>query len=233
MPLQGRLGTTKSKAHASWPTCRPSVLAWFHVGLPQVTVLLKLTGSIIFVSSMEECEALCTQIAIMVNGHLKCLGSTQHLKNKFGKGYTLIARVETTRGDDRLEIQQPKTEALMSFIQGTFPQSILKDVHQNMVHYYIPSDSELTWALIFGTIEKNKIRLHIEDYSISQTTLEQVFINFARSQIEPREVASSCSRKCRLCMCGCCCRCCCHSLAQNNDELVSIVNHEHPPPSYI
>ena len=32
--------------------------------------------------SMEECEALCTRLAIMVNGSFKCLGSIQHLKNK-------------------------------------------------------------------------------------------------------------------------------------------------------
>lgn len=32
--------------------------------------------------SMDECEALCTRIAIMVSGDFKCLGSVQHLKNK-------------------------------------------------------------------------------------------------------------------------------------------------------
>ena len=32
--------------------------------------------------SMEECEALCTRLAIMVNGSFRCLGSVQHLKNK-------------------------------------------------------------------------------------------------------------------------------------------------------
>lgn len=32
--------------------------------------------------SMEECEALCTRLAIMVNGRLRCLGSIQHLKNR-------------------------------------------------------------------------------------------------------------------------------------------------------
>ena len=32
--------------------------------------------------SMEECEALCTRLAIMVNGSFKCLGNIQHLKNK-------------------------------------------------------------------------------------------------------------------------------------------------------
>ena len=42
---------------------------------------------------MEECDALCTRIAIMVNGRFKCLGSPQHLKNKFGQGYTLIVQM--------------------------------------------------------------------------------------------------------------------------------------------
>lgn len=41
---------------------------------------------------MEECEALCTRLAIMVNGKFRCLGSPQHLKSKFGEGYTLIAQ---------------------------------------------------------------------------------------------------------------------------------------------
>ena len=31
---------------------------------------------------MEECEALCTRLAIMVNGNFKALGSIQHLKSK-------------------------------------------------------------------------------------------------------------------------------------------------------
>ena len=33
--------------------------------------------------SMEECEALCSRIAIMVNGTFKCIGSIQHLKNRY------------------------------------------------------------------------------------------------------------------------------------------------------
>lgn len=39
--------------------------------------------------SMEEAEALCTRIGIMVNGQLRCLGSSQHLKNRFGQGFEL------------------------------------------------------------------------------------------------------------------------------------------------
>jgi ABC-type multidrug transport system ATPase subunit len=37
--------------------------------------------------SMEECTALCTKIGIMVDGGLRCLGTEQHLKTKFGHGF--------------------------------------------------------------------------------------------------------------------------------------------------
>ncbi len=43
--------------------------------------------------SMEEAEALCTRIGIMVGGRLRCLGSAQHLKDKFGSGYQLDVRL--------------------------------------------------------------------------------------------------------------------------------------------
>ena len=35
--------------------------------------------------SMEECEALCSRLGIMVNGGFKCIGSIQHLKNRSGE----------------------------------------------------------------------------------------------------------------------------------------------------
>lgn len=44
--------------------------------------------------SMEECEALCTQLTIMVNGNCKCYGSAQHLKNKFTRGFEIKIKVK-------------------------------------------------------------------------------------------------------------------------------------------
>lgn len=44
--------------------------------------------------SIEECEALCTRITVLVNGQCKCLGSSQHLKNKFCKGFELKIKVK-------------------------------------------------------------------------------------------------------------------------------------------
>ena len=56
---------------------------------------------------------------------------------------------------------------------------------------------------MFDKLEQNKVALEIEDYSVSQTTLEQVFINFARAQIPPEEkklgFRASCRQKCCIC----------------------------------
>ncbi|KAJ7305756.1 hypothetical protein JRQ81_010122 [Phrynocephalus forsythii] len=130
--------------------------------------------SIIITShSMEECEALCTRLAIMVNGQFKCLGSPQHLKSKFGSGYTLLAK---THSDEEENLQAFKT-----FVEKTFPGSVLKHEHQGMVHYHL-TNKNLSWAQVFGALEKAKEKYCVEDYSVSQISLEQVFMSFTRFQ---------------------------------------------------
>uniref|UniRef100_A0A668AY28 P-type phospholipid transporter n=1 Tax=Myripristis murdjan TaxID=586833 RepID=A0A668AY28_9TELE len=122
--------------------------------------------------SMEECEALCTRMAIMVNGRFRCLGSVQHLKNRFGDGYTIILRVA---GPD------PDLAPVMKFIESELAGSTLKEKHRNMLQYQLPS-SLTSLAHIFSILAKNKELLQIEDYSVTQTTLDQVFVNFAKDQ---------------------------------------------------
>jgi ATP-binding cassette subfamily A (ABC1) protein 3 len=51
------------------------------------------TSLILTTHSMEEAEALCDRIGIMVNGALRCLGSTTHLKNVFGRGLEIDLKV--------------------------------------------------------------------------------------------------------------------------------------------
>ncbi|XP_029293444.1 ATP-binding cassette sub-family A member 3 [Cottoperca gobio] len=126
--------------------------------------------------SMEECEALCTRLAVMVNGQFKCLGSPQHLKSKFGSGYTLLAKVHI-----EAELEDSDLQLFKDFIESTFPGSQLKDEHQGMVHYHL-TDKTLTWAQVFGTLEAAKEKYQIEDYCVSQISLEQVFLSFAQFQ---------------------------------------------------
>lgn len=96
--------------------------------------------------SMEECDALCTRIAIMVNGEFKCLGSPQHLKSKFGHGYTLVAKLATL-DSDLIAPSQP----LIDFIFTTFPGSQKFDDHQGYIHFQV----------IFY---RNKLQLYLLNY---------------------------------------------------------------------
>ncbi|EDM17624.1 similar to ATP-binding cassette transporter sub-family A member 14 (predicted) [Rattus norvegicus] len=131
------------------------------------------SGKVIIITShsMEECEALCTRLAIMVQGKLVCLGSPQHLKNKFGNIYTMNIKFKTGTDDDVVQ-------DLKNYIAEVFPGSDLKQENQGILNYYIPSKDN-SWGKVFGILEKAKEDYNLEDYSISQITLEQVFLTFA------------------------------------------------------
>ncbi|GFO39485.1 ATP-binding cassette sub-family a member 3 [Plakobranchus ocellatus] len=146
--------------------------------------------------SMEECDALCTRIAIMVNGRFKCLGSPQHLKNKFGQGYTLIIQLGTL-DDGSTAPNQP----VIDFIAENFPGATVFDDHQGYIHFQVP-DSGVTLAHVFTLMESIKENLNVQDYSVHQTTLEQVFLSFTRAQVQSKEDKSkSCMTKTCCCIC--------------------------------
>lgn len=61
----------------------------------KISTLRNKSSVIITTHSMEEAEALCTKMGIMVNGHFKCFGSSQHIKDKYGTGYELEVKIKT------------------------------------------------------------------------------------------------------------------------------------------
>ncbi|CAI5650790.1 unnamed protein product [Oreochromis niloticus] len=126
--------------------------------------------------SMEKCEALCTRMAIMVNGRFRCLGSVQHLKNRFGDGYTIILRLADTKSD-------PDSCPVSAYMKECFPSIELKERHQNVLQYQLPSHA-CCLARVFYVLAKKHEELGIVDFSISQTTPDQVFVNFAKDQTD-------------------------------------------------
>jgi len=73
---------------------------------------------------MDETEALCTKIGIMVNGELKCLGSLQHLKKRYGDGYTLSIKIAIDPINDP---EQQNINEFLSFFLENFNQTELKE----------------------------------------------------------------------------------------------------------
>eukprot|EP00043_Microstomoeca_roanoka_P008399 m.80908 g.80908 ORF g.80908 m.80908 type:complete len:1735 (+) comp14227_c0_seq1:159-5363(+) len=121
--------------------------------------------------SMEECEALCTRLAIMVNGRFQCIGSLQRLKDRFGRSLNIIITAAKRQIPD-----------IKVFFSEKFPSMQVTDEHQNQVTLEL--SGERKWSYVFQVLEEAKQRFEITDYSVSQTTLEQVFLRFAKHQFD-------------------------------------------------
>jgi ABC-type multidrug transport system ATPase subunit len=124
--------------------------------------------------SMEECEALCTRLTIMVNGKLQCLGSPQHLKDRFGNGYM----IKVTAG---VSIKATSIDGVVRAVCMAFPECQVEAIHQRTASLKLENDGvELSLAAIFQMLERLKSENGVSDYSCSQTSLEQIFLRFAR-----------------------------------------------------
>jgi len=144
--------------------------------------------------SMEECEALCHRVGIMVGGRLRCLGSTTHLKSVYGNGFQLDVNVAEDR---QAEFKQ--------MLLQRWPSAQVIEAHGHAFKFRVPrvaggegagegdaagpSDGKCVTTTIgelFRFMEGIKQQLNIKDYSVSETTLEQIFISFAKQQEEER-----------------------------------------------
>lgn len=83
---------------------------------------------------------------------------------RFGDGYTVIVRV----GGAPVVLKPVE-----DFVQEAFPGSVLKEKHHNTLQYQLPY-TRGALAHIFSQFHQNQRRLAIEDYSVSETTLDQV-----------------------------------------------------------
>lgn len=114
--------------------------------------------------SMEECEALCSRIGIMAGGALQCLGTIQHLKSRFGNGYGM-----------EINTAESSVKQVQAFIAKQYPQSKLEQAHGGRLKYHLPQHG-VTLSSVFSSMEAHKKQLQITDYSISQSSLESIFV---------------------------------------------------------
>ncbi|KAG0329086.1 ATP-binding cassette sub- A member 1 [Dissophora globulifera] len=143
--------------------------------------------------SMEEADALGDKVAIMVSGHLKAIGNTTRLKNKFGNGY----RVEIALGQQHTlqsnqvasvteinaiapsqkKIQQEIAEAVKSIIRD----SVLLDESGGVMVFGIPMQAIEHMAGLTAMLEKSQAKGTIKNWGIAQTSLEEVFLSLIRA----------------------------------------------------
>ncbi|KAM4824544.1 LOW QUALITY PROTEIN: ABC-type organic anion transporter ABCA8-like [Urocitellus parryii] len=129
-------------------------------------------GATLTTHYVAEAEAVCDRVAIMVSGRLRCIGSIQHLKSKFGKDYLLEMKVKTLT----------QVEALHAEILRLFPRTAQQERYSSLMVYKLPVEDVQPLAQAFFKLEKFKQSFHLEEYSLSQSTLEQVFLELSKEQ---------------------------------------------------
>lgn len=125
---------------------------------------------------LEEAELLCNRVGILVNGRLRCLGSVQHLKNKYRSGLKFEARLAAPGGE----------EAVVAALRELCPAGSdpkLTEAHDVRMRVDLPDGCHA--AAVFRALEAKKEELGIADYALSQPTLEQVFIDLTCDQRDP------------------------------------------------
>lgn len=103
-----------------------------------------------------------------------CLGSPQHIKSKFGAGYTLV--LNTVEG----QVGRAK-----SFVESALPGSRLDEEHAGYLRYTVPCAGGRSIGGVFGALEVANSECDLlEDYTLTQSSLERVFCRFAAEQAE-------------------------------------------------
>ncbi|CAM9646725.1 unnamed protein product, partial [Choristocarpus tenellus] len=140
----------------------------------EVISSLAATRSVVLTThSMEECEALCDRVGIMVGGRLRCLGTCQHLKSRFGGGYTIEVAISQERGGGS------SSERVQGCDDGGCEHKTCLNERRRG-----EETKGLSLAHAFEAIESRREELQVWDYSISQATLETIFVSFAKDQDE-------------------------------------------------
>ncbi|KAF9283732.1 hypothetical protein BGZ68_005120 [Mortierella alpina] len=131
--------------------------------------------------SMEEADALCDRIGIITNGHIQALGTSQRLKNTYGAGYKVIVKTHHNANAVTSALEQAVGAGRVTLIQA---------LGMSLEYELTRVEGERTTEMLsklFRLFEQKRQELGIEDYSVSQTTLAQVFIEFAKEQAAPED----------------------------------------------
>ena len=136
---------------------------------------------------MDEAEILSDRIGIIVNGKLKCLGKQLKLKKVHGKGFKLSLNLipyENKEDEDKLITM--RKEYNTKCIKSVFPNAELVESYKNVMVFEI-SNEEFNAEVCFNTIEENKKEMYISNWSVSQVSLEDIFIKLTENELQSKK----------------------------------------------
>jgi hypothetical protein len=120
---------------------------------------------------MDEADILGDRIAIMAEGELRCHGDSLFLKSRFGEGYTLTI-VKTPTSDSKV-----LKDVVLGHVHGA---KVLSDVGTELT-FQMPIRETGSFAGLFERLDNDQTSLGVEQYGVSVTTMEEVFLKVASS----------------------------------------------------
>ncbi|KAL0869568.1 hypothetical protein ABMA27_005834 [Loxostege sticticalis] len=136
--------------------------------------------SIIITShSLDEMEALCHRIAIMAAGEICALGSPASLRAAHASGHTINIKIKYDPAVDVIGVNNPKVRLLKAAIEKKF-KCTLTDEHPIILQYHI--HEMMHYSTLFLEMEQLSASFSdlLEDYSVSESTLEEVFLSLVK-----------------------------------------------------
>ncbi|KAI8905780.1 hypothetical protein DFJ77DRAFT_478934 [Powellomyces hirtus] len=121
--------------------------------------------------SMEEAESVASKVGIVTNGRLQCLGSVQHLRDRYGAGYQIEIRARDPSA----------MTGICAFMHHMYPSSICTEQYPDHGRFLLPKASISSLGSVFAQLEEFGDDLGVSDYAVSHTSLEEVFLSFARA----------------------------------------------------
>nr|XP_049700739.1 ATP-binding cassette sub-family A member 7 isoform X2 [Helicoverpa armigera]WRX06107.1 ABCA6 [Helicoverpa armigera] len=131
--------------------------------------------------SMDEMEALCNRIAIMSAGTVRAIGTPTGLRAAHAQGHAVVFKLKHQEAQDEVDGAKTHVGRLKGKLHDKF-NCTLKDEHKTMLHYHI--NETMRYSDLFAQLEAMRAEFPslIEDYSVTETTLEEVFLSFAKEQ---------------------------------------------------
>ena len=123
--------------------------------------------------SMEEADILGDRVAVMSHGHIQALGSPLELKRKFGVGFSMTVFLDAKK--------PTAAEDTIAFFKQEFPSIQINKHVDQAIKFKVPiADDDPKLVPFFKTLEENKDRCGIKDFSVGLATLEEVFLELSR-----------------------------------------------------
>ncbi|OWY94279.1 ABC transporter [Phytophthora megakarya] len=125
---------------------------------------------------MDEADILGDRIAILADGQLRCAGSSLFLKNRFGAGYNLTM-IKASDGSCDAQLVE-------AFLQKYVPGVKCLSSSGSELVFQLPTASSQTFPSMLEHLDDKMHDLGVQQYGISVTTLEEVFLRISQDHEE-------------------------------------------------